>query len=62
MEDSGVKVGISGAPSFMKKFIDKLKSGELKIENLSQIENGENLTEDHVEEQGPIKKLTRNKK
>jgi hypothetical protein len=47
-KEKKVYVGISGGNSFMKQFIEKLKSGELKIEICPQVETGEELTEEFI--------------
>lgn len=44
-------IGIINAPTFMSQFIEKLKSGELKIETCPQVEVGTELTEDYIIEQ-----------
>ena len=41
-------IGIVSAPTFMSQFIEKLKSGELKIETCPQVEVGTELTEDFI--------------
>lgn len=42
------KIGVSGAPTFMNQFIQKLKTGELKIEKCSQLQVVPELTEDYI--------------
>lgn len=44
-------VGIVSGPTFMSQFINKLKSGELKIEICPQVEVGTELTEEYIIEQ-----------
>lgn len=44
-------IGIIGASTFMKNFLEKLKSGELKIETCPQIEVKSELTEEYIIEQ-----------
>ena len=46
-----IKVGMVSTPTFMKKFLEKLKSGELKIETCPQLETGEELTQEYIEQQ-----------
>lgn len=41
-------IGASGASTFMNQFIQKLKTGELKIEKCSQLEVVPELTEDYI--------------
>lgn len=80
---ANINIGMVSAPTFMKKFIEKLKSGEIKIETCPQVETGDELTNEFIvqqlekyqkildsgiideatkKEQGPVKKLTRDKK
>jgi virulence-associated protein VapD len=51
LQNANIKVGIIGCNSFMKQFIEKLKSGELKIETCPQIETGEELTAEFIIQQ-----------
>lgn len=44
-------IGMVGAPTFMKQFIDKLKSGELKIETCPQVEVKSKFTREYIVEQ-----------
>ena len=44
-------VGIVSSPTFMKNFLEKLKSGELKIETCPQVEVGAELTEEYIIQQ-----------
>ncbi|MBP3460939.1 MAG: hypothetical protein J6K21_00820 [Bacilli bacterium] len=46
-----IKVGMVSTPTFMKKFLEKLKSGELKIETCPQLEPVEELTQEYIEQQ-----------
>lgn len=41
-------IGIASAPTFMNRFIKKLKNGELKIETCPQVEVDSELTEDYI--------------
>lgn len=43
--------GITGAPNFMKQFLENLKDGKLKIEICPQIETEEELTEEFIIQQ-----------
>jgi virulence-associated protein VapD len=51
LQNANIKVGIIGCNSFMKQFIEKLKSGELKLETCPQIETGEELNEEFIIQQ-----------
>lgn len=44
-------IGMVGAPTFMRQFIDKLKSGELKIETCPQVEVKSKFTREYIVEQ-----------
>ena len=44
-------IGMIGAPTFMRQFIDKLKSGELKIETCPQVEVESEFTREYIVEQ-----------
>lgn len=44
-------IGMIGAPTFMRQFIDKLKSGELKIETCPQVEIESEFTMEYIVEQ-----------
>lgn len=44
-------IGVVGATTFMNQFIEKLKSGKLKIEICPQVEVGPELTEDFIIQQ-----------
>ena len=41
-------IGVVSSPTFMRQFIDKLKSGELKIETCPQVEVEYELTEEYI--------------
>lgn len=41
-------IGIVSAPTIMNQFIEKLKSGELKIEICPQVEVNSELTEEYI--------------
>lgn len=43
-----IQIGIVSAPTFMNQFIEKLKSGELKIETCPQVEVDSELTEEYI--------------
>ncbi len=44
-------IGMIGAPTFMRQFIDKLKSGKLKIETCPQVEVESEFTMEYIVEQ-----------
>lgn len=44
-------IGIVSAPTFMRQFIDKLKSGELKIETCPQVEGESEFNREYIIEQ-----------
>lgn len=44
-------IGVVSTPTFMNQFIEKLKSGELKIEICPQVEVGIELNEDFIIQQ-----------
>lgn len=44
-------IGVVGATTFMNQFIEKLKSGELKIETCPQVEVGPELNEEFIIQQ-----------
>ncbi len=44
-------IGMVSAPTFMQQFIEKLKSGELKIETCPQVEVGSELTQEYIVKQ-----------
>lgn len=46
-----ISIGIVSAHTFMNKFLEKLKSGELKIETCPQVETGEELTKEYIIQQ-----------
>ena len=46
-----IKIGITDGSNFMRKFMEKLKSGEIKIETCPQVETGEELTEEFILQQ-----------
>lgn len=46
-----IKIGITDGPDFMRQFMEKLKSGEIKIETCPQVEVGEELTEEFILQQ-----------
>lgn len=46
-----ISIGIVSSPTFMNKFLEKLKSGELKIETCPQVETGEKLTKEYIIQQ-----------
>lgn len=50
-KDTNIRVGITGGNTFMDNFINKLKSGELKIEKCPQVETDDFLTEEYIIEQ-----------
>lgn len=58
-QKTNIKIGIIGGNNFMKRFMKKLESGEIKIEACPQIESGiiERISN---EEQGQVKKLVPN--
>lgn len=43
-------IGMVGAPTFMRQFIDKLKNGELKIETCPQVEVESEFTMEYIVE------------
>ena len=50
-KDSNSNVGITNSYSFIKQFLEKLKSGKLKVETCSKTETEEELTEEFIIQQ-----------
>lgn len=44
-------IGIVNTPTFMNQFIEKLKTGEIRIESCPQVKTGEELTEEFIIQQ-----------
>lgn len=47
-QKTNIKIGIIGENNFMKQFMEKLESGEIKIEACPQIESGIELNEEFI--------------
>lgn len=50
-KENGNHIGVVSAPTFMNQFIEKLESGEVKIEACPQVEVGTELSENFIIQQ-----------
>lgn len=50
-QKTNIKIGIIGGNDFMSQFIEKLKSGEIKMESCPRVETGDKLTEGFIIQQ-----------
>lgn len=50
-QKTNIKIGIIGGNDFMSQFIEKLKSGEIKMESCPQVKTGDKLTEGFIIQQ-----------